>query len=87
MEWVAFVAGGILVLWTAASVVRTLVLPRALSSSITTFVGNVTRGFFLFMANRFDSYEPKDTIMAFMAPTYLLALLFTWLNLFFVGYA
>jgi hypothetical protein len=86
--WIGFVAGLIVVLGTAGSLVRTLILPRGLTSRLAVFVGRrlVWRSF-LFVANRFESYETKDKILALSGPVSLLALLVTWLLSFFLGFA
>ncbi|MDP9068407.1 MAG: hypothetical protein M3N53_08710 [Actinomycetota bacterium] len=87
-EVIAFVVGLILVVGTAGSLFRTLVLPRAVSSRLSVFVGrrivltNVIR-----ISRLVESYEVKDKILAFAAPMALLALLVTWLTLFFLGFA
>jgi hypothetical protein len=88
MKWLGFVAGLVIVAGTWGSVVRTLVLPRGLSSRLGVFVGRrMVRGFFLALANRFESYEAKDRILALSGPATLLAILVTWLSLFLLGYA
>ncbi len=87
-EVISFVLGLVVVLGTAGSLIRTLVLPRALSSRLSVFVtrrlvyANVVR-----LSHRFEPYEVKDKILAFGAPLGLLALLVTWLLFFFVGFA
>ncbi|MGH2731088.1 MAG: hypothetical protein ACRDJI_10850 [Actinomycetota bacterium] len=65
---------------------RSLIIPRGLSSSLAAVVANVNQRGFLGLANRFETYESKDKILALEAPSYLVAMLFTWLTLFFVGY-
>lgn len=88
IEVISFLAGLILVVGTAGSLFRTLVLPRAVSSRLSVFVGrrivlaNVIR-----ISRLVESYEVKDKILAFAAPMALLALLVTWLTLFFLGFA
>jgi hypothetical protein len=87
LRWIGFFIGIVIVLLTAGSVIRTLLVPRALLSRVATFVARrVVYKTFLFIANRFDTYEVKDRILAYSAPMSLLALLFTWLALFLVGF-
>jgi hypothetical protein len=87
VKLVAFAAGLLVVVGTAGSVLRTLVLPRGVTSRISVVVGRVlSRGVFLALARRFDAYETKDRILAFSAPVSLLVVLVTWLFLFLVGY-
>ena len=87
LPWFGFVAGIIVVLGTAGSVIRTLMVPRALLSKLSVFVSRkVVFRFFLFVANRFDTYESKDRVLSYSAPTSLLAVLITWLLLFLLGF-
>lgn len=87
MEWVGFAVGLVIVLGTGGSVIRTLMVPRDLTSRLSVFVGRrIVRSTFVFVANRFDNYEAKDKVLAYSAPISLLAVLFTWLGLFLVGY-
>lgn len=88
LKWAGFVAGLIAVLGTAGSLVKTLILPRGLTSRLSVFVGRrIVWKSFLFIANRFNSYEAKDRILALSGPVSLLMLLVTWILSFFLGYA
>jgi hypothetical protein len=88
IKWFGFALGLTVVLGTAGSLVRTLILPRGLTSRLAVFVGRrVVWKSFLFAANRFESYESKDKILALSGPVSLLALLVTWLISFFLGFA
>jgi hypothetical protein len=42
---------------------------------------------FLFLARRFDTYEERDKVLAFQAPSFLLFLLSSWLLFFLLGFA
>jgi hypothetical protein len=86
IRWVGFAFGLLLVLATASSVVRSLIVPRGLTSKITRLVARSVRKLFIFMANHLDSYEAKDRLLALLAPATLLAQLFTWLIMFIIGY-
>jgi hypothetical protein len=88
MRWIAFPFGLFIVVATAGSVVRTLILPRGLTSRLAAWVGRrgVARAFLL-VADRFKSYEVKDKILAVSGPITLLALLLTWILLFLLGFA
>ena len=68
LEWVGFIAGVILVILAADSVLRTLVVPRGLSSTVSRRVAQAVRRIFLFLANRSSSYEVKDRIPYGPAP-------------------
>lgn len=88
LRWVAFAAGIGVVAGTGGSVLRTLVLPRGLTSRLSTLLasGAVRRGF-LFVANRFGEYDRKDRILALAGPVSLLTVLLAWLALFLFGYS
>jgi hypothetical protein len=88
VRWVGFALGLIIVLGTSGSLVRTLILPRGLTSRLSVFVErHLVWKSFLFFANRFESYESKDKILALAGPVSLLALLVTWLVAFLLGFA
>jgi hypothetical protein len=87
LEWGGFLVGLVLVILAADSVLRTLVVPRGLSSAVSRRVAQGVRRVFLFLANRSSTYEVKDRILALQAPTYLMALLFSWVVIFGSGYA
>ena len=88
VRWIAFAAGLVVVFGTAGSLVRTLILPRGLTSRLSVFVGRrLVWKSFLFVADRFESYESKDRVLALSGPVSLLALLVTWLLSFFLGFA
>ena len=85
-EWAAFAAGFVIAIYTATSVLRSLVIPRGLNSYVTAGVGSVARKGFIFLSNRFDNYEAKDKVMAVEGPTYLMLLLITWLTMFLAAF-
>jgi hypothetical protein len=87
LKWVGFVVGVPLAVATAGSLMRALIVPRGLSSRLGTVLGDWTRKAFLSVANRFESYETKDRILALHAPLFLILQLVTWLSLFFLAYA
>ena len=86
-RWLGAVIGLVIVAWTAQGVVRTLIVPRGLSSRVSALVSKHLRNTILFISNRFTSYEAKDAVMALQAPLSLMVLLFTWIVLFLFGYA
>ncbi len=88
VDIVSFVLGIVIVIGTSDSLIRTLVLPRALSSRLSVFVGRrLVYGTILRITYRFESYEKKDKVLAFGAPLALLTLLLTWLAAYMLGYA
>lgn len=87
LGWVVFSVGLVLALYTASSVLQSLVVPRGLTSAIANGVSRAIRKVFLFIANRFTSYEAKDHIIALQGPVFLIVLLSTWLVMFVFAFA
>jgi hypothetical protein len=87
MRWIGFVPGLALLALTAASLVNSLLIPRAKAPLITRLVARSVRGFYGALTSRLDDYERRDNIWAFSPPTYLLALLSLWLVLLVLGFA
>src|SRR3989337_1178132 len=86
VRWIGCALGVVVVLWTGAGVIRTLIVPRGLQSLLPRVLARTTQKAFLFVARRFDTYEARDRLLAFQAPTFLLTLLGTWIVLFLIGY-
>ncbi|MCA1824015.1 MAG: hypothetical protein ABR520_05375 [Mycobacteriales bacterium] len=82
----ALVVGVVVVLVTFSSIMRTLIVPRGLSSRLTAVVERLVRAPFFAIANRVASYEVKDRLLAFLAPSVLLTVLATWLALVILGF-
>ena len=82
----AAVAGAAVVAGTTVSVLRNLVVPRRLSSRLRLVVSRTTSAPFRFIADRSSDYILRDRVMAWSAPTAMLALLITWLLLYLLGY-
>jgi hypothetical protein len=80
------VAGLALVLCTWSSVIRTLVVPRGLTSRVTAAVNAVVRAAFTLIARRFERYETRDAILVAQGPTILVAQLVVWVLLFLAGF-
>lgn len=87
VRWIGLATGVVLVFTTGSSVIRTLIVPRGLQSALPGQIARFSGRFFLFVARRFDSYEERDKVLAFQAPSYLLLLLTTWMVLFLTGFA
>ena len=80
---------GVLVLVGAgSSVLRTTALPRGLGSRLSILIGRtLVRGVFRWIARRLPTYEAKDRVLSFAAPVAILAILVTWLFMFWLGYS
>jgi hypothetical protein len=86
-HWLAFSVGLFLVIGTASSLIRTLVVPRALIPRLSiTGARRGVRHVFLFVSGWFRNYETKDKILALSAPVSLIVQLMVWLALFGLGY-
>jgi uncharacterized membrane protein len=86
-EWIALAAGLLIVGGASASVIKTLIVPRGVSSRITEMVTRMTVTSTHLVADRFGNWERRDRILAALGPALLLSLLAVWLGLFLVGYA
>jgi hypothetical protein len=86
LRWSAFAVGLFLVLGSVASLIKMLIVPRGFASKLQAFIERLVRRLFLFVANRFDTYEAKDRILALLGPMSLVAMLAVWLLSLFVGY-
>ena len=81
-------AVGVLLIWVAGrSLIATVVVPRRIRSGLTRTVGVMVNIPFHALADRFDSYEPRDRILAAQAPVQLILLIAVWLAVFEVGFA
>jgi hypothetical protein len=81
-----FAIGLALVIYISLSAVRTFVLPRAASETLTRILFIMTRFFFDLRAKKATTYEERDHIMALYAPLSLILLLPYWLILVLIGY-
>ncbi len=86
LQILALLAGLGVVVVATISVLRNLVVPRRLSSKLRLVVSRTTSAPFRFIADRSSNYIVRDRVLAWSAPTALLALLITWLLLYLVGY-
>ena len=89
MNGALFALGLLLVLFTAASVLFTIVLPRDPRGfeRLSLYVNRAVRLSFLALSRLARTYEGKDTLLAPTAPVALIAQLAVWAGLFAIGYA
>jgi hypothetical protein len=83
---VAAVVGAVLVLMTGASVIETLIVPRAVRSWLTRWVDRIVTGAFRVATGAIGDYRRRDRVLAGQAAAILLAQLAAWLGISFVGY-
>jgi hypothetical protein len=82
----AAVGGAALVLTAGSSVIKTLIVPRAVSSWLTRWVDQVVTAIFGVVARRIDDFQRRDRVLAVQAPAILLGQLAIWLGISLVGY-
>ena len=82
----AAVVGALVILATGWSVIGTVVVPRRIRSRLPRSVAIAVDMAFHFVADHFDSYEPRDRILAAQAPIQLIAQIVAWLAAFEVGF-
>jgi hypothetical protein len=68
------------------SVIGTFVVPRDTPSRIAGTVARIFVSSFQRASRLFRAWESKDAFLAFLAPTYVLALLFAWLGLLLAAF-
>lgn len=84
---VSAVVGVLVVLTTMRAIVRTVVVPRGLSSRLSLAIERSVHRVFLLLTSRTRSYVARDRMLAGEGPSLLLTLLVTWLSLLIVGYS
>ena len=85
MKWISGVAGGLLLLLVFASILRTLVVPRGLYSSMVIRWWRSLR-FLLRLAAPDGSYRAIDRAQTWLAPLMLMGTLVSWLGGALVGF-
>jgi hypothetical protein len=83
----AAAVGALLIVVAGWSVIGTVVVPRRIRSLLTRAVAVSVNAAFHFAADRFDSYEPRDRILAVQAPVQLILQIVAWLAVFELGFA
>jgi hypothetical protein len=83
----AAAVGALLILVTGWSVIGTLIVPRRIHNWLVRAVAVTVHEAFHFVADGFDTYEPRDRILAAQAPTYLVLMVVAWLAAFELGFA
>src|ERR1017187_1766597 len=83
----AAATGVLLIVATGWSVIGTVVVPRRIRSRLPRAVAVAVDAMFHFVADHFDSYEPRDRILATEAPIQLIMQTVAWLAVFEVGFA
>ena len=82
----AAVVGALLVLTAWASIIGTLMVPRAITSWLTRWTDRIVNGAFRLVTGVIDDHQLRDRVLAAQGPAILLAQLFVWLGISFAGY-
>src|SRR5580698_11251451 len=86
LAWLGFVLGLGALLITGSSVIKTLLIPRNLSSAIGTAVAASVQAVYRLATTRVHDVTRRERIYASGAPTYLFALLVCWIICLYVAY-
>ena len=87
VRWLGFAVGLFLLLATASSVIKTLLIPRSARTVFGEVLGWLSRGFFRKLTARVTDLRQRERILAAAGPTWLVMLLVAWLACLFFGYA
>ena len=87
MSWVGFGFGICLLLCTGSSVVKMLLIPRNLGSTISTGVSRLVLKVYRLITARIADLNRRENILATGAPAFLFSVLVVWIGLLFVAYA
>jgi hypothetical protein len=82
----AFVGGTFIIARTLLSAIRTFILPRSVRDRVSAFYFVTWRRAFTWRANKAQTYEGRDAIMAMFAPISLILIPVYWLLLVGFGY-
>lgn len=86
MQIAVFLAGAALVVWALLAAVRTVVVPRGVTSNLTRWVFKGWRYVFNFLARPRNTFERRDRVMALFAPIALVSLPLAWVIVVIIGY-
>jgi hypothetical protein len=86
LAWLGFAAGVALLLLTGSSVIKTLLIPRNLSSAIGAAVARSVLAAYRLVTARVDDMPRRERILASGAPAYLFVLLVCWIACLYVAY-
>lgn len=82
----ATIVGLFLFIATTISILRTIVVPRALTSVIADSISRSVTGFHRFLAYRRKSYVKQDSILAWVGPMIIVSQIVVWLILYLISY-
>src|SRR5256886_15056173 len=86
MRLISGLAAAALLLATVGSILRNVVVPRGLGSTLVRSLWRTLRWLLAYAARPFGSYEMRDKLLAWLAPVVLVATLLCWLAALFSAY-
>jgi hypothetical protein len=87
VRYVAAVAGLLIVLTSARSIIGTVIVPRPVNSWLTHKVDQLWTMVFRVLTRRIRDFRTRDRILASQVAAVLLSQIVVWLLMFFVGYS
>jgi len=87
IRWLGFAAGIVLLLATASSAIKTLLIPRAARTVLGSSLAWLVRGAFRKVTARVEDLRQRERILAATGPVWLISLLVCWLVCLLLGYA
>jgi len=87
IRWLGFAAGLVLLLVTASSVIKTLLIPRTATSILGSALAWLVRGTFGKITARVEDLRNRERILAAAGPAWLVMLLISWLVCLLLGFA
>ena len=87
IRWLGFAAGIVLLVATASSAIKTLLIPRAARTVLGSALGWLLWGAFRKVAARVEDLRQRERILASSGPVWLIALLVCWLVCLLLGFA
>src|SRR6266536_501123 len=86
MRLTSGLVGAAVLVLTATSILRNVVIPRGLGSMLTRTLWRGLRWLLVRAARPFRSYETLDRMLAWLAPVVLVTTLLCWTAALFAGY-
>ena len=87
VRYVAALAGLLIVLTSARSIIGTVIVPRPVDSWLTRQVDRGASTTFRLLTARVKDFRTRDRILASQVAAVLLSQIIVWLLMFFVGYS
>jgi hypothetical protein len=87
IPWVGFACGLTLLGFTAASVIKTFMIPRGTRTRLNMVVSAIVYGMFRLLTARVEDLPRRERTLAVAAPAFLLGLLGSWVICLFIGFA